>query len=87
MLGGLQVGGGINDKNAPEWLAHGASKVRFFYDSRRPKLIRLKVIVTSYLFPSAKFSIDRLKALSEAIGKDRLVVDIRSYPANYCILH
>ena len=26
--GGLQVGGGINNENALEWLSHGASKVR-----------------------------------------------------------
>lgn len=27
-LGGLQIGGGINDENAKEWLDAGASKVR-----------------------------------------------------------
>ncbi|KAJ7180083.1 Phosphoribosylformimino-5-aminoimidazole carboxamide ribotide isomerase [Mycena crocata] len=58
--GGLQVGGGISDKNAQEWLDAGASKV----------------IVTSFLFPDGVFSLDRLKALSSAIGKDRLVVDV-----------
>ena len=26
--GGLQVGGGINDQNAQEWIGYGASKVR-----------------------------------------------------------
>ncbi|KAJ8509314.1 hypothetical protein ONZ45_g8506 [Pleurotus djamor] len=46
--GGLQVGGGINESNALSWIEAGASKV----------------IVTSYLFPEAKFSLDRLKALS-----------------------
>ncbi|KAJ7781242.1 Phosphoribosylformimino-5-aminoimidazole carboxamide ribotide isomerase [Mycena metata] len=46
--GGLQIGGGINDKNAREWLGAGASKV----------------IVTTYL------------ALSSAVGKDKLVVDV-----------
>ncbi|KAJ7771361.1 hypothetical protein DFH07DRAFT_804070 [Mycena maculata] len=58
--GGLQIGGGINGINALEWLNAGASKV----------------IVTSYLFPEAKFSLDRLEALSSAVGKDRLVVDV-----------
>ncbi|KAJ7368302.1 Phosphoribosylformimino-5-aminoimidazole carboxamide ribotide isomerase [Mycena albidolilacea] len=58
--GGLQIGGGINDTNAQGWLDAGASKV----------------IVTSYLFPDAKFSLERLKALSAAVGKDRLVVDV-----------
>ncbi len=59
--GGLQIGGGINDTNAQQWLDAGASKV----------------IVTSYLFPGAKFSLERLKRISHAIGKDRLVVDVR----------
>jgi hypothetical protein len=30
-LGGLQIGGGINEKNAEEWLKAGASKVRNSY--------------------------------------------------------
>ncbi|KAH8118646.1 Phosphoribosylformimino-5-aminoimidazole carboxamide ribotide isomerase [Phellopilus nigrolimitatus] len=58
--GGLQVGGGITDNNAADWLGFGASKV----------------IVTSFLFPSARFSLERLQALSQTIGKDKLVVDI-----------
>jgi phosphoribosylformimino-5-aminoimidazole carboxamide ribotide isomerase len=29
--GGLQVGGGINDKNAKEWVDAGADKVRHFH--------------------------------------------------------
>ncbi|GAA5829293.1 hypothetical protein JCM11251_004995 [Rhodosporidiobolus azoricus] len=56
----LQVGGGINESNAQEWIDAGAEKV----------------IVTSYLFPSAKFDEDRLRRLSEKIGKERLVVDV-----------
>lgn len=36
-----------------------------------------KIIVTSYLFPSAKFSLERLRNLSQLIGKDKLVIDIR----------
>ncbi|KAI8071225.1 Phosphoribosylformimino-5-aminoimidazole carboxamide ribotide isomerase [Gongronella butleri] len=56
----LQVGGGITIDNAEEWLAAGASKV----------------IVTSYLFPGAQFSLKRLQDLSQKIGKERLVVDI-----------
>ncbi|TBU49601.1 Phosphoribosylformimino-5-aminoimidazole carboxamide ribotide isomerase [Dichomitus squalens] len=58
--GHLQVGGGITEDNAHEWIDAGASKV----------------IVTSYLFPDAKFSLKRLKGVSEAVGKDRLVVDV-----------
>ncbi|KAI9265991.1 phosphoribosylformimino-5-aminoimidazole carboxamide ribotide isomerase [Sporodiniella umbellata] len=57
---GLQVGGGITDENAQYWLSLGASKV----------------IVTSWLFPEKRFSIDRLIHLYKRIGKDRLVVDI-----------
>ncbi|KAG2211320.1 hypothetical protein INT46_009222 [Mucor plumbeus] len=58
--GGLQVGGGITLDNAQEWLSLGASKV----------------IVTSYLFPNAKFSLERLAKLCKLVGKDRLVVDV-----------
>ncbi|KAK7470649.1 Enzyme that catalyzes the fourth step in the histidine pathway, variant 2 [Stygiomarasmius scandens] len=58
--GGLQVGGGITDANAQSWIDAGASKV----------------IVTSYLFPNAKLSLDRLQAISSAVGKERLVVDV-----------
>ncbi|CEP17285.1 hypothetical protein [Parasitella parasitica] len=58
--GGLQVGGGITLDNAQKWLSLGASKV----------------IVTSYLFPDAKFSLQRLNDLCELVGKEKLVVDV-----------
>ncbi|TFY78510.1 hypothetical protein EWM64_g5501 [Hericium alpestre] len=58
--GGLQIGGGINEENALEWLKCGASKV----------------IVTSYLFPGTRFSVERLRSISSLVGKDRLVVDV-----------
>ncbi|CZS73162.1 unnamed protein product [Fusarium graminearum] len=60
--GGLQVGGGINDKNAKEWMDAGAEKV----------------IVTSYLFPEGRFSQERLDAVLEALGcdKNKLVIDL-----------
>lgn len=54
------MGGGITDANALEWINAGADKV----------------IVTSYLFIDAKFSLDRLRSLSSRVGKDRLVVDV-----------
>ncbi|KAI8329923.1 hypothetical protein BC941DRAFT_441617 [Chlamydoabsidia padenii] len=57
---GLQVGGGINLDNAQEWINAGASKV----------------IVTSYLFPDSKFSLERLRELYRKVGKDKLVVDV-----------
>ncbi|KAL6869416.1 Enzyme that catalyzes the fourth step in the histidine pathway [Amphichorda felina] len=60
--GGLQVGGGISDKNAKEWIDAGAEKV----------------IITSYLFPDGKFSQERLDAVLRALGgdKDKLVIDL-----------
>jgi phosphoribosylformimino-5-aminoimidazole carboxamide ribotide isomerase len=58
---GLQLGGGINLENAQSWLDKGASKV----------------IVTSFLFPSGKLDLQRLHELSRAIGKERLVIDLR----------
>eukprot|EP00732_Lithocolla_globosa_P003157 Lithocolla_globosa_v1_NODE_2392_length_2024_cov_169.287963.p1 type:complete len:278 gc:universal NODE_2392_length_2024_cov_169.287963:618-1451(+) len=57
---GLQVGGGVNLDNCTEWLKAGASHV----------------IVTSWLFVDDEFSFERLKELSEKIGKERLVVDL-----------
>ncbi|KAF9363809.1 Enzyme that catalyzes the fourth step in the histidine pathway [Mortierella sp. NVP85] len=57
---GLQLGGGITLENAQTWIDAGAAQV----------------IVTSYLFPGAKFELERLQKLSAAIGKDRLVVDV-----------
>jgi len=56
----LQIGGGINEDNALDWIKAGAEKV----------------IVTSYLFPSGNLSFDRLRSLSERVGKNKLVIDI-----------
>ncbi|KAF8507604.1 Phosphoribosylformimino-5-aminoimidazole carboxamide ribotide isomerase [Gautieria morchelliformis] len=58
--GGLQLGGGITDKNAVEWLTAGAEKI----------------IVTSFLFPSSRFSLERLQHISSLVGKAHLVVDV-----------
>lgn len=75
----LQLGGGITDQNALEWLDAGAEKVgpplctfRRIGDS-----CRCQVIVTSFLFPNAKFDKERLRKLSEKVEKARLVVDVR----------
>jgi len=57
---GLQVGGGITIDNAQTWLEKGAAKV----------------IVTSWLFPSGEFSLDRLQKLSGSVGKEKLVIDL-----------
>ncbi|KAF1940903.1 Phosphoribosylformimino-5-aminoimidazole carboxamide ribotide isomerase [Clathrospora elynae] len=60
--GGMQVGGGITEKNAKEWIERGANKV----------------IITSYLFPSSKFSMDHLKSILLALDNDKskLVIDL-----------
>jgi phosphoribosylformimino-5-aminoimidazole carboxamide ribotide isomerase len=60
--GALQVGGGINASNAAEWVAAGAEKV----------------IVTSHLFPGARFAMERLQGVLDALGgeRGRLVVDL-----------
>lgn len=58
--GGLQVGGGITAENAGEFLDAGASHV----------------IVTSYVFRDGYIHYDRLEKLAEAVGKDRLVLDL-----------
>lgn len=57
---GLQLGGGVDLDNAEYWLSQGASKV----------------IVTSWLFPNARFEEDRLRRLAEKIGREHLVVDL-----------
>ncbi|KAI9049991.1 hypothetical protein LZ554_006136 [Drepanopeziza brunnea f. sp. 'monogermtubi'] len=60
--GGLQVGGGINDKNAAQWIQWGAGKV----------------IITSFLFPEGKFSQQHLDSVLTALGddKEKLVIDL-----------
>lgn len=57
---GLQIGGGITAENAASWLDAGASRV----------------IVTSYLFENGTLSPSRLQAMTSAVGRSRLVVDI-----------
>jgi phosphoribosylformimino-5-aminoimidazole carboxamide ribotide isomerase len=58
--GELQLGGGIDIENAAGWLDAGAGKV----------------IVTTWLFPDARFAPERLEALAQKIGAHRLVVDL-----------
>ena len=57
---GLQVGGGINDKNASEFIEAGASHV----------------IVTSYLFEDGKLSEEKMKKLKDAVSKEKIVFDL-----------
>ncbi|KAF9515212.1 hypothetical protein BS47DRAFT_1391748 [Hydnum rufescens UP504] len=63
----LHIGGGITPENALDWISAGAEKV----------------IVTSYLFPSGKFSLDRLRDLSQKVGRERLVVDVSCRKAQH----
>ncbi|EXJ63157.1 1-(5-phosphoribosyl)-5-[(5-phosphoribosylamino)methylideneamino] imidazole-4-carboxamide isomerase [Cladophialophora yegresii CBS 114405] len=60
--GHLQVGGGITDANAKKWIEAGAEKV----------------IITSFLFPEGRFSLDRLRSVLSALDndKDKLVIDL-----------
>lgn len=57
---GLQIGGGIDVRNAERFLDMGASHV----------------IVTSYVFQQGKIHKDRLQALSDLVGKEHLVLDL-----------
>lgn len=57
---GLQFGGGINDTNAAEFLAAGASHL----------------IVTSYLFEDGQFSWQRLERIKRETGAERLILDL-----------
>jgi len=57
---GLQLGGGITLDNAADWLKKGAAAV----------------IVTSYIFYDGRIDEDRLLRLNQAIGRDKLVLDL-----------
>ncbi|HEY5956705.1 MAG TPA: phosphoribosylformimino-5-aminoimidazole carboxamide ribotide isomerase, partial [Polyangiaceae bacterium] len=58
--GGLQVGGGITADNGPMWIVRGADKV----------------IVTSFLFTNKAVDLDKVKAMVDAVGQARLVIDL-----------
>jgi phosphoribosylformimino-5-aminoimidazole carboxamide ribotide isomerase len=58
--GGLQIGGGINDKNAAGFLDRGASHV----------------IVTSFVFRNGEIDEHNLTLMKNAVGKSRLVLDL-----------
>ena len=57
---GLQVGGGITADNANQYIEAGASHV----------------IVTSYIFHDGMLDQARLEQLVQAVGKDKLVIDL-----------
>ncbi len=58
--GGLHAGGGINPDNAHLYLDAGASHV----------------IVTSYVFKDGVINEDALKRMTDAVGKNRLILDL-----------
>lgn len=58
--GGLQIGGGINDENAIEYLNAGATHV----------------IVTSFVFKNGEINYDNLNKMVDKVGKKRLVLDV-----------
>lgn len=58
--GGMQIGGGINDKNACDYIDAGASHV----------------IVTSYVFKDGRINMDNLERICRAVGKEHLVLDL-----------
>lgn len=58
--GGLQIGGGITPENAKSYLDAGASHV----------------IVTSYLFTDGQLNGDRLARMRDAVGPEKLVIDL-----------
>lgn len=58
--GGLQIGGGITAANGFEWLQRGAKKV----------------IVTSFLFTNKALDMDKVRAMADAVGRERLVIDL-----------
>lgn len=58
--GGFQIGGGITHENAADFLNMGASHV----------------IVTSFVFQDGKIHYENLNKLVQAIGKDKLVLDL-----------
>mgnify|MGYP005993439735 CR=1 FL=1 len=57
---GLQFGGGVNVNNAADFIKAGASHV----------------IVTSALFENNAFSFTKLEAIKNAVGKERLILDL-----------
>ena len=58
--GSLQIGGGINDVNAPQWIERGAQSV----------------IVTSFIFSRGILARDRLHQIANSVGLEHLVLDL-----------
>ena len=58
--GGMQIGGGITDKNAEEYILAGASHI----------------IVTSYAFSDGKICYNNLNRLNSAVGREHICLDV-----------
>lgn len=58
--GGMQIGGGITDKNAKDFIDAGASHI----------------IVTSYIFTDGRIDYSKIDALIAAVGKEHIVIDL-----------
>lgn len=58
--GGMQIGGGITDKNAEEYILAGASHI----------------IVTSYVFSDGKICYNNLNRLNSAVGREYICLDV-----------
>ncbi len=58
--GGLQLGGGINDKNAARWLDAGACQI----------------IVTSFVFRDGRLNRKNLRRLVDVAGRENIVLDL-----------
>lgn len=69
---GLQVGGGINDKNGLLYIENGATHV----------------IVTSFVFQDGNINYENLEKMKNAVGKKHLVLDLscRKKDGNYYIV-
>ncbi len=62
--GGLQLGGSLTAENAPQWLERGAAAL----------------IATSYVFREGRLHREHLEALSRAVGREQLVLDLSCAP-------
>ena len=58
--GGMQIGGGITDKNAEEYILAGASHI----------------IVTSYVFSDGKICYNNLNRLNSSVGREHICLDV-----------
>ena len=70
--GGIQAGGGIDDKNAKVFLDAGASHV----------------IVTSFVFSDGRIDYDNLEKISSAVSKEHLVLDMscKKFDGKYFVM-